>query len=221
MAYNNLVTRWNKKRSLMELQLEPREGEKLLSPEEREQMKRRIRQVEPEELAQFNEAERQRIKILLARLIALSEHVHHDMEDDDHVAEHQEHIEQLHMERQRLFDKADAKTRDFVRLIDLCAAEPWLEYEVFMHRLEGLLRKKYFETKHGGGVEATLNNPFLMQTEDITAELHMDLTGLTRITEREIESLIFRFSLEDLVETLINARKIITGQFWDDEYYDL
>ncbi len=205
----------------MELELVPREGEKLLSPEEREQMKRRIRTIDPEELAHFTENERQRIKIFLFRLIALSEHVHHDMEDEEHVAEHMDHIEKLHQARQQLFESVEEKVNEFIHLVDLCAAEPWLEFEVFMHRLVNVIRKRYYETKNSGGVEATLDNPFLMQMDEDLEEKKFDLDEKTRMTERDIEALIFRFSLEDLVANLINARKMITGQFWEDEYYDL
>jgi hypothetical protein len=205
----------------MELELVPREGEKLLSPEEREQMMRRIRVIEPEELAHFTENERQRIKIFLFKLIALSEHVHHDMEDEEHVIEHMDNIEKLHEQRRKLFKSVDERVDEFIHLVDLCAAEPWLEFEVFMHRLVNVARKRYYETKHSGGVEATLDNPFLMQMDEDLEDEKYDLETDTRMTERDIEALIFRFTLEELVANLINARKMITGQFWDDEYYDL
>ncbi len=208
----------------MELELIPKEDGKeirLLSPEEREAMKKRIRTINPSELAHFGEAERQRIKIFLSRLISLSEHVHHDMEDEEHIAEHREQIEELHGKRQLLFRKADGKIQEFIKLIDLCAAEPWLEYEVFMRRLQGELRKRLFDIKNRVGVEAGLNNPFLMQVDDVKDDEHKELSAATRITEREIEELIFRFPLEDLVKVLIDARKVITGTFWEDDYYDL
>ena len=205
----------------MELSLIPREGEKLLSPEEREAMKKRIRKIRPEELAHFTKQDRQGIKVFFARLIALSEHVHHDMEDEEHVMENMEKIEKLHAERQHLFSKVDDKVFEFVRIVDLCAAEPWLEFEVFMQRLKAILRKKYYQVKNGGGVDAAAGNPFLMQVDNLVSEKQDDLAKLTRITEQEIEGLIFRFSLVELVANLIDARKIITGQFWDDEYYDL
>jgi hypothetical protein len=204
----------------VELSLVPREGEKLLSPEEREEMKRRIRTIKPAELEVFSNTDRQQIQVFLARLIELSEHLHHDMEDEAHVMEHQEQIADLHSRRQALFAELPPKIEEFVHLIDLCAAEPWLEYEVFLHRLQGIRRKRYFDVKNKQGVGASQDNPFLMELDDLGQEKQDAMNEQTRLTDQDIEGLIFGFPLEELVSNLIDARKIITGQFWDDEYYD-
>jgi len=71
------------------------------------------------------------------------------------------------------------------------------------------------------GIEAAISNPFLMQAENNKEEEKMELEKKCRITPSEIENLILHFSLEDLVNHLINSRKISTGEFWEGGMYDM
>ena len=206
----------------MTLELEPLDDEedraRLLSLEERERMKARIKVIPAEALATFNAAQRQTIQTFLYRLIALSEQIHHDMDDKAHLPEHKEHILKLHTLRRGLFDHAEPEVDAFVHLVDLSAVEPWLEWEVFLSSLQRELEKAYFETKNTAGQAAALENPFLLQVDDNSDDALMDLKKNARITPQEIEQLVFHFPLEELVKFLVQSRKVITGQFWEGDY---
>lgn len=84
----------------MTLELEPLDDEedcaRLRSLEERERMKARIKPIPPDALAVFDAGQRHTIQGFLSRLIALSDQIHHDMEDTAHLSEHKEHTVKLH-----------------------------------------------------------------------------------------------------------------------------
>lgn len=206
----------------MKLELEPldddEERARLLSPEEREQMLARIKPIPPEALKRFDAEQRHQIQTFFYRLIALSEQVHHDMEDTKHLAEHEAHMVKLHGMRRRLFEKASPVLNEFIHLVDLSAMEPWLEWEVFLNTLRREMEKEFYETKNTAGQAAALDNPFLLQVDDNSDEEQLALKKQSRLTPRDIEQLIFHFSLEDLVKYLIQSRKVITGQFWERDY---
>ena len=206
----------------MDLELVPLEGEddhqRLLSPEERERMILRIKPIQPEALQHFDPTQRKEIQTFLYRLIAVSEQLHHDMEDTAHKDQLKEHMNKLHTIRKALFDKASPAVQEFTQLVDLSAVEPWLEWEVMMNSLRREMQKAYFATKNTTGQAAALDNPFLMQVDDLRDDALMDLKKKGRLTPHEIEEVIFYFSLEDLVKFLIQSRKVITGQFWERDY---
>jgi hypothetical protein len=49
----------------------------------------------------------------------------------------------------------------------------------------------------------------------------MELEMKGRITPKEIEKLINHYTLDELVKHLIDARRIMSGDFWDEGFYDL
>ena len=56
--------------------------------------------------------------------------------------------------------------------------------------------------------------------------MHVDLQPhaiemKARITPKEVEELINHYTLEELVKHLIDARRVISGDFWDEGFYDL
>ena len=206
----------------MELELVPLEGEdenrRLLSPEERERMILRIKPIQPEVLQRFDTPQRMQIQTFLSRLIAVSEQLQHDMADTAHKAQLRDRMNKLHAMRTALFEQATPAVKDFNQLVDLSAAEPWLEWEVMLNSLHQEMEKSYYATKNSTGHAAAAANPFLMQADDLKDDALMDLKKQGRYSAHDIEKMIFYFSLEDLVKFLILSRKVITGQFWEREY---
>ena len=203
----------------MHLELVAREGEKLLPPEERERMKKRIRVIRPAELAHFTKKDRRQIKIFFIKLVALSEIVHHDLEEDkEHLVEHEDHIKLIHAKRRYLVETSEGAVKEFIHLIDISAMEPWLEWDVMLEGLHNAQQKKYYETKNQEGVGAAVDNPFLMQVDDQNDEEFRTISQKTRLTPKDIETAIIPVTLEDIVHHIINSRKIITGQIWEGDY---
>jgi len=206
----------------MKLELVPIEGQKILSEEEKERLKRKLRPPTREEMASFSEEDLKAIKAFFVRFLILSEQLHHEMADEKHFAELEEHIAKLYLERQALFEHAAVEVRRFTDLMDMCAIEPWRVLEVVIAGLRGEDRRIYFETKNKAGIQAALDNPFLMQVDDEASEQQMALSAKAkRLTQRELEDLISHHTLESLVKELIIGRKVNYGVFWDDDYYDL
>lgn len=203
----------------MHLELVAREGEKLLPPEDRERMKKRIRDIPPAELAHFTKQERRLIKLFFVQLVSLSEVVHHDLEEDkEHLVENAEHLKRTHAMRRRLVESAQGAIKEFIKLIDISAMEPWLEWEVMLEGLHNAQRKKYYETKNQQGVGAAVTNPFLMQVDDQNDEEFQTVAQKTRITQADVEAAIMPVTIEDIVNHIIASRKIITGQIWEGDY---
>ena len=208
----------------MELELVPMDGEKVVTEEEKERLKRRIKPIPPEKLEVFSEEDRKQIKHFLIQLIAVTEQIHHEIDIENPPSDQKEHIDKMHSLRRDLFTEQHAAVKRFCELLEISAAEPWHEFEVLISELLGEDRHHYFETKNESGVNAALDNPFLMQVEDKqdrAEEERLTLTAKSRMTPHEIGELIYHHSLEDIVKDIISARNVISGQFWDDEYYDL
>ena len=93
----------------MKLELEPIEGEKILTEEEKERLKRRTRPIPPDALAQFSDDEKNQIKHFLVKLILLSEHVDHDMKHEDQFDDFDTHMLSLNQARQAIFRVEDKK----------------------------------------------------------------------------------------------------------------
>ena len=202
----------------MELELVPIEGEKLLSPKEREQMLKRIREIPPDAFKHLSDADRHAIKTFLYHDISLSLLLHNDMEDKEHLSDHREHMQKVHATRQKLFDSIPPVVHEFCQLVDISPMEPWLEWDVLLKSLMSEKHTQYYKTKNESGVAANLNNPFLMKIDDDIEDKHYDEMMKTKITPHEIEELIFHFSVEEIVGLIIRARKVITGTFWARDY---
>lgn len=206
----------------MELELVPLDGEDnnrlLLSPEERERMILRIKPIQPEALQVFDTVQRQQIQTFLSRLIAVSEQLHQDMDDFAHKVQLREHMDALHAMRTALFEQATPAVNDFNRLVDLSAAEPWLEWEVMLKSLQREMEKEDFKSNTTTERADVTGNPFLRQADGLRKDTLLDVKEHGRYSAHDIEKLIVSFSLEELVKFLILSRKVITGQFWERDY---
>ena len=205
----------------MKLELEPIEGEKILTEEEKERLKRRTRSIPPDALSRFSDAEKQAIKHFLIKLVVLTEHVDHDRKHEDQFEDHEQHMLSLNQARQALFQNPSPATANFISLLELCPSEAWKEFEALIAFLREEDLRHYHEAAQKTGIVAATNNPFLMQEEDNIEAEHKALEMKGRITPKEIQELISHYSLEDLVKHLIDARRIISGDFWDEGFYDL
>ena len=205
----------------MKLELEPIEGEKILTEEEKERLKRRTRPIPPDALAQFSDDEKNKIKNFLTKLIVLTEHVDHDMQNEHQFDDFEEHILSLNQARQAIFEDPSPSLKNFIDLLELCPSEAWKEFEALIAFLREEDLRHYHEAAQKSGIEAATDNPFLMQAEDNIEAEHKALEMKARITPKEVEELINHYTLEELVKHLIDARRVISGDFWDEGFYDL
>lgn len=205
----------------MKLELEPIEGEKILTEEEKERLKRRTRPIPPDALAPFSDDEKNKIKSFLIKLIVLTEHVDHDMQHEDQFDDFEEHISSLNKTRQAIFENPSPSLKKFIDLLELCPSEAWKEFEALIAFLREEDLRHFHEAEQKSGIEAAADNPFLMQAENNIEAEHKELEMKARITPKELEILINQYTLEDLVKNLIDARRILSGDFWDDGFYDL
>ena len=210
----------------MELELEPIEGKKVLTEEEKERVRRRTRPIPREELRQFSDDDQHDIKHFLTLLIVLAEHFHHDMERHDLLDEGEKELCEIEMrklneERKALFQDPPPFLDNFIHLLDLCPMEAWPEFETLIKSLQEKDLHHHRDIRLNTGIEVALDNPFLMQVEDDKEEEQMALENKCRITPLEIENLILHFTLEELVDYLIDSRKISTGEFWEGGMYDV
>ena len=81
--------------------------------------------------------------------------------------------------------------------------------------------RHYLEAAQKSGIAAAADNPFLMQEDDNIDAEHKALEMKVRITPKEIEELVNHYTLEELVKHLIDARRVLSGDFWDEGFYDL
>jgi hypothetical protein len=205
----------------MKLELEPIEGEKILTEEEKERLKRRTRPLPPDALAQFSDDEKNTIKNFLIKLIVQTEHVDHDMQHEDQFDDFDAHILSLNQVRQALFENPSPSLKKFIDLLEICPSEAWKEFEALIGFLREEELRHFREAAQKSGIEAAADNPFLMQEEDNIEAEHMELEMKGRITPKEIEKLINHYTLDELVKHLIDARRIMSGDFWDEGFYDL
>ena len=205
----------------MKLELEPIEGEKILTEEEKERLKRRTRPLPPDALDSFTDEEKNKIKSFLIKLIVLTEEVDHDMKHENLFEDFEEHILSLNHARQAIFENPSPSLKKFIDLLELCPSEAWKEFEALIAFLREEDLRHYHEAAQKSGIEAAADNPFLMKEEDSIEAEHMALEIKARITPKEIEALISHYTLDELVKHLIDARRIISGDFWDEGFYDL
>ena len=207
----------------MELKLVPIEGEKVLSEEEKERLKRRAKPIPPEVIRRFNDAEQKEMRFFLASLIVFTEQFHHDLsqieEHKDNQAYYEGHIEKLQVDRNALFENPSPAVAKFIELLELYPMEPWHEYELMIAGIRGDDLNHYYETKLKAAVDE-----YHIQVEGSTEKEQEELLTRElkcRMTPKDIRDLILFHSLEDLVKHLIASRQLISGEFWDVGLYDL
>ena len=207
----------------MELKLVPIEGEKVLSEEEKERLKRRAKPIPPEVIRRFNDAEQKEMRFFLASLIVFTEQFHHDLaqieEHKDNQAYYEGHIAKLQVDRNALFENPSPAVAKFIELLELYPMEPWHEYELMIAGIRGDDLNHYYETKLKAAVDE-----YHIQVEGSTEKEQEELLTRElkcRMTPKDIRDLILFHSLEDLVKHLIASRQLISGEFWDVGLYDL
>jgi hypothetical protein len=215
----------------MKLELVPIEGKKVLTEEEKERLKQRSRPIPPAVICRFSETEQAEIILFLTRLVVFTEQFHHNMEQhdlhqhddsfEDQLVRYEEHMERLNADRNLLFQNPAPAIAKFIQLLDLCPMESWQEFEALIKSLQVEELHRYRDARLKIGIQAAMDNPFLMQAEEPVEEERIEQKMKCRITPAEIEELFRRFSLVDIVRYMIDSRRLSTGEFWDDGYYDL
>jgi hypothetical protein len=105
--------------------------------------------------------------------------------------------------------------------LDLAPIESSEEAEILVKELRHDELRDHYKTNAETGIDIAKDNPFLMQLEDNIEGEHKDLEMKCRSTPTEIKALIYNSSLEHIVEHLISARRMTTGEFWAGDHYDL
>lgn len=205
----------------MDLELVPIDGKTDLTAEEKKQRKKRSKRIQPELLEQFTSKDEVEIKQFLVNLTILLDEYHHEMAQDQFLEGHQERLEKLNERRFALFQDLSDPLCRFVKLLDLAPVESSEEVEILVKELRNDELREHYKIQLETGIELATDNPFLMQMDQDLEVEHKDLEIKTRATPSEIEALIIHFPLEVIVNTLINARKMTTGEFWQDLHYDL
>lgn len=205
---------------MMDLKLVPIEGSEELTLEERREQKKRSQRIDPLLLQQFTEADEVEIKQFLSDLIILIDGFRHGIEEAEVLEGHEDRLAALNEKRFALFQDLSNPLGRFVKLVGLApvASE---EMEILVKELRSYELRDHYRTKLETGVDLAEDNPFLMHMDDNIEVEHRDLEMKCRITPTEIEALINHFTLEDIVDCLITARKMITGEFWGEKHYDL
>ena len=211
----------------MRLQLVPIDGERTLSEDEKQRQKRRTRPIPTETINYFTADQQTEIKKFLANLIIVAEQCHHDIyqlndiSDDDRLVYIEEELNRLNEHRIHLFDNLPYFLKYFCKLLDLCPSEPWKELEQFLKNVAKENTDHQHQTSQSLGIEAAMENTYLLQIEEDLDEEISEAQIKCRITPAEIEELIIYHPLETLINHLINARRVSSGEFWDKDFHDL
>jgi len=207
----------------MELKLEPIAGEKVLSEEEKERIKRRSRDIPEEVIRRFSDAEQKEMRFFLASLIVMTEQYHNESErkEDykDNLDYYKEQIDKLQGNRVALFKNPSPPVAKFIKLLELYPMEAWHEYELMIAGVRGDDLHRYYETS----IKATVDEHHIRVEGNTEKEQEAQLTRdlKCRMTPKDIQDLVLAHSLEDLVKHLIASRQLISGKFWDVGMYNL
>jgi hypothetical protein len=203
----------------MKLTLVPIEGEKVISEEEKERLRKRAEPIPPEKLRAYSPEEQKDIKQFLVSLVSLTEQVHNDMEQDDKLDSfYAKEMEKLQGSRNALFHTPTEAVAGFIKLLDFFPMEPWHEFEMMIAGVRGEDMHHYYETK----LKAATDTHHVSIEDDLEKEQEARMLNeqKCRITANEIRDMIYQHPLEDLVKHLVNGRRLISGEFWDAGYYD-
>jgi hypothetical protein len=211
----------------VKLELKPIDGERVISKEEKEWREMRMRPISPEVLRQFKNDAEKSIKYFLTKFIILTQQFHIDMKahedcSEEQLAFYEKESRKINSDRQALFKNASPPLKEFIKILNLFPMEGWQEFESLTKSLQVKNMHTYRDLSHATGISAALDNSYLMQVEEDVEEEHMELAMKSkRITPGEIEVLIMHYSLGEIVEQLISARKVSSGNFWENDFYDL
>ncbi|MGB5439952.1 MAG: hypothetical protein WBN90_09955 [Gammaproteobacteria bacterium] len=205
----------------MTLELVPIDGERILTPEEKERLRSRTRNIPPAAIEAFTEGEVEEIKDFLVHFILVNEQLHHDKKHEDLTEYYKSRIEALQAKRHAMFEDLSPGLARFIKLLDLCPMEPWKEIEALIEHLQKDNFWDEYRVRRDTGIEAALDNPFLLQQDDHIEADNLELRVQCRVTPSDVYSMIAHLSLQDLVKHIINSRKRIIGCFWDDEHFDV
>lgn len=207
----------------MKLSLVPIDGERVISDEEKERMKRRVRQIPLEVLGRYDNEDRKEIKEFLASLMILSEQIHHDMKehakDGIEADPYDKATADLQAQRQALFDEPTLAVRNFIELLQFYPMEPWPELEMMIASIRGEDVQHHYDTKVKTAADPPDMDAKKKEIERAKSE-QMQLTMKCRPTAHEIKELVQFHSLESLVKHLIEGRRLASGAFWNVSHYD-
>ena len=206
---------------MMDLELVPIEGKKELTLDEKKKRHIRSQRIDPELLTQFSKEDEIEIKQFVSDMIILIDEFHHEMEQDELLEGHEDRLAALNEKRFALFENLSNPVARFVKLLRLAPVESSEEVEILVKELRRDELREHYMTTAETGIDIAKDNPFLMQMDDNIEGEHKDLEMKCRTTPTEIQALVNHFSLEVIVESLISARRMTTGEFWDGDHYDL
>ena len=206
---------------MMNLELVPIDGKHELTLEEKKKQKVRSKRIDPGLLTQFSKPDEIEIKQFLTDLVILTEEFHHESEQDEFLEGHEDRLTALNEKRFELFQDISNPLVRFVKLLRLAPIESSEEVEILVKELRRDELRHHYKTNSETGIDIAKDNPFLMQLEDNIEGEHKDLEMQCRTTPTEIEALVNSATLESIVEHLITARRMTTGEFWAGDHYDL
>ncbi len=205
----------------MELELVPLDGQEARKKSDKERARKRYQKIPPKVLRKFTDEQQQKIKEFMIDLVLITHEIQHETESGKGTKDHEERLDRLNGRRHALFEQPERAVAQFIKLLSLAALESAQEIEALIRDLRREDVQDYYKTEVDVGLDAALDNPFLRQINDNIEDEKLSLKLKTRLTNSEIEALIRRRSLQDIVDRVIAARCLTSGLFWRDSYYDL
>jgi hypothetical protein len=205
----------------MELELVPLDGQEAEKKSDKKRARKRYQKIPPKVLRKFTDEQQQKIKEFMIDLVLITHDLQHETESRKGTKDHEERLARLNKRRRGLFEQPERTVAQFIKLLSISALESREEIETLIRDLRREDVQVHYKTEVDTGHEAALDNPFLRRIKDNIEDDKLSLKLKTRLTNSEIESLIRRRSLQDIVDRVIAARRLTSGLFWRDSYYDL
>lgn len=205
----------------MELELVPLDDEEAKKEGDKKRARKRYQKIRPKVIRQFTEEQQKKIKEFLVDLVLITHEIQHETESGKDTKGHEERLDRLNKRRFALFAQPERTVAQFIKLLRLAPVEAGEEIEVLIGELRREEAQDYYRTEVGTGIDAARDNPFLRQMDDNIEDEKLTLNLKSKLTNSEIAALIRRRSLQNIVDSIIVARSIISGLFWRDSYYDL
>ena len=90
-------------------------------------------------------------------------------------------MENLNKDRKALFKDPPPFLARFIELLNLCPMEAWPEFETLIKGLQDEDLRHYMDTELNTGIEAAMDNPFLMHAENHAEEQGAVLLSLKTV----------------------------------------
>lgn len=166
-----------------------------------------------------NSPAKQRLLVFLARAVDLSEKIQNRM--DEHAL--QEQIEDLYVQRQKLFADVDPDVAAWVAAARLTPADSWGIYKAFLLGLEKehIARQYKAQDKALGivNLETMHANPFLLQEDGVDDKAAMDaMIEKRRLAPGDVLQMMANFNAVELLTLMKLAKGLAEGSIWDRKY---